>query len=100
MKIATWNIERLQKRKNKEIVQSIKQFNADTSKGGKFFLEYMKDVNVQKRRYGEFVLYEDGLYVKFEPTIQFATKDKKVLTSEYKTLDALYNPKPIKKKKE
>ena len=29
MKIATWNIERLQKRKNKEIIQSIKQANAD-----------------------------------------------------------------------
>ena len=29
MKIATWNIERLQKRKNKEIIQAIKQINAD-----------------------------------------------------------------------
>jgi endonuclease/exonuclease/phosphatase family metal-dependent hydrolase len=30
MKIATWNIERLQKRKNKEIIQAIKQVNAAT----------------------------------------------------------------------
>lgn len=29
MKIATWNIERLQKRKNKEIIQAIKQIQAD-----------------------------------------------------------------------
>lgn len=29
MKIATWNIERLQKRKNTEIIQAIKQANAD-----------------------------------------------------------------------
>lgn len=29
MKIATWNIERLQKRKNDKILQSIKEVNAD-----------------------------------------------------------------------
>ena len=29
MKIATWNIERLHKKKNKEIIQAIKQIQAD-----------------------------------------------------------------------
>ena len=72
-------------------VNKLKQFNSDTSKGGKFFLEYMKDKTVHKRRYGEFILFEEGMYLKFEPLSKNS--------SDYKNLFDLYNPKPAKKDK-
>ena len=51
----------------------------------------MKDISVQKRRFGEFILYEEGLYLKFEPVVN---KSK-----DFKKLDKLYNPKPAEDNK-
>jgi IS4 transposase len=51
--------------------------------GGKFFLKFLKDKNIEKRRIGEMILFEKGKFIHFDEIKGKASQGIKNLIKDY-----------------